>query len=134
MWSSETDDATPLDTNMEYLGGYAMIVVASIVVYAFQRIVVAFTSVRASRVLHETLLKNVLRLPMSFYDTTPLGRILNRFSQDIYNVDEVIPRTMGWVYATFFRCLSTIVLVCTVTPSFMLGIIPMALIYYFSQR
>lgn len=38
-------------------------------------------SVRASRVLHDGMLASVLHSPMSFFDTTPLGRIVNRFSK-----------------------------------------------------
>ena len=42
----------------------------------------------------------ILRAPMAFFDTTPVGRILNRFSKDIYVIDEMLPRTMGYVPPT----------------------------------
>ena len=41
---------------------------------------------RSSRILHEQLLYTVLRAPMAFFDTTPLGRIINRFSTDVDKV------------------------------------------------
>jgi ABC-type multidrug transport system fused ATPase/permease subunit len=44
-------------------------------------LIFAIGCLRAARDLHNKLLNNVLRLPMAFFDTTPLGRILNRFSK-----------------------------------------------------
>lgn len=43
--------------------------------------------VRASETLHHSLLDSILRAPQSFFDTTPLGRILSRFSKDLYSID-----------------------------------------------
>jgi ABC-type multidrug transport system fused ATPase/permease subunit len=43
--------------------------------------------------MHNGMLATVLHSPMSFFDTTPLGRIVNRFSKDTYTIDETIPAT-----------------------------------------
>lgn len=48
------------------------------------------TALKAARSFHRKLLATVLRLPMAFFDTTPLGRVLNRFSKDVYIIDEVL--------------------------------------------
>ena len=48
---------------------------------------VAYGAIRASKTLHEALLSNIMRCPMSFFDTTPLGRIINRFSKDVDTMD-----------------------------------------------
>uniref|UniRef100_A0A3B4B8H9 Uncharacterized protein n=1 Tax=Periophthalmus magnuspinnatus TaxID=409849 RepID=A0A3B4B8H9_9GOBI len=58
----------------------------------------ANASVSASRILHSKLLNNILRVPMVFFDTTPTGRILNRFAKDIFTVDEAIPQSFrSWI-------------------------------------
>lgn len=49
---------------------------------------------RASTLIHSRSLKNLLRNPMAFFDCTPLGRILNRFTQDVDEVDEELPSTI----------------------------------------
>ena len=47
----------------------------------------AVGSVRAARALHHNLLRGLLRLPMSFFDSQPTGRLMNRFTKDTQAVD-----------------------------------------------
>ena len=49
---------------------------------------------RASAYLHNTMLANILRGPMEFFDVTPIGRILNRFSKDIDTIDVLLPSNL----------------------------------------
>lgn len=47
----------------------------------FGTLLLANASVNASRILHSRLLNNIMRVPMMFFDTTPTGRVVNRFAK-----------------------------------------------------
>lgn len=53
-----------------------------------------YTTVGAAVSLHNALLSHLLRLPKSFFDTNPAGRILNRFSRDVETMDSVLNQSM----------------------------------------
>ena len=93
----------------------------------------AFGSLRASTNLHQAILKNCLRSPMSFYDTTPLGRIVNRFAKDIDVIDTIIPRNLdAWGKCTI-NVMATVIMISYATPLFMAVIFPLGIFYFFVQ-
>ncbi|XP_028651533.1 canalicular multispecific organic anion transporter 1 [Erpetoichthys calabaricus] len=95
---------------------------------------IARGAILASRTLHNKLLGNVLRSPMLFFDTTPTGRIVNRFAKDIFTIDEAIPLSFrSWVMC-FLGVLGTLLVICFATPLFTAVIVPLALFYFFVQR
>ena len=51
-------------------------------------------TIRASWDLNKNMLMNIMRSPMSFFDVTPIGRILNRFSKDIDMIDVMLPMNL----------------------------------------
>ncbi|XP_073541128.1 ATP-binding cassette sub-family C member 2 [Phyllobates terribilis] len=95
---------------------------------------VAAGTVRASRLLHTQLLRNILHVPMQFFDTTPTGRIVNRFAKDIFTVDETIPMSFRSWISCILGVISTLFLICWATPIFAAVIIPLVVLYYFVQR
>lgn len=70
---------------------------------------------------------------MSFFDTTPLGRILNRFSKDIYNIDEVIPKSIDDFLSALLMVVSVVLVVSITTPVFIVVILPLGIFYWFIQ-
>ncbi|CAJ0630180.1 12028_t:CDS:10, partial [Entrophospora sp. SA101] len=100
------------------------------VVFYLTMLIIAQGAQIAARKLHEDMLNSVVRSPTSFFDTTPLGRILNRFSKDQYTIDEVLPRTFAGYFRTIFYVLATILVIAFSTPLFIIVIVPM--IYYLS--
>ncbi|KAM6186730.1 ATP-binding cassette sub-family C member 2 [Rhynchocyon petersi] len=88
-----------------------------------------YGTVHASAILHKQLLNNILRAPMRFFDTTPTGRIVNRFSGDISTIDDTLPYTLrSWILC-LLGITSTLVMICVATPIFIVIIIPLTIIY-----
>uniref|UniRef100_A0A1I8F7X9 ABC transporter domain-containing protein n=1 Tax=Macrostomum lignano TaxID=282301 RepID=A0A1I8F7X9_9PLAT len=92
-----------------YLGGYGAIGAAQAVFVLIYALLAAVAFVISSRKLHAKMLSNILRAPMSFFDTTPVGRIVNRFSRDIETIDNLLPQMFRSWISTFFNVMSTIV-------------------------
>uniref|UniRef100_H2Z8G2 Multidrug resistance-associated protein 1 n=1 Tax=Ciona savignyi TaxID=51511 RepID=H2Z8G2_CIOSA len=93
-----------------------------------------YGSVAAAAMLHYNMLDRIFHAPMSYFDTTPLGRVINRFSKDVYLVDEVIPRTLNAFISTFIKAVATFGVIIYSTPIFSAIVVPLLLLYYFVQR
>lgn len=116
-----------------YLGIYSLFGVLQSVHTLLGAIFLAIGSIRASRIFHRRMLKTVLRAPMSFFDTTPLGRIVNRFSKDMYMIDEMIPESVFWCLFCFFLILGIIAVISYTTPVFLSVVLPIGVFYFFTQ-
>ena len=90
-------------------------------------------AVAASRVLHHRMLSAVLRAPLAFFETTPAGRILNRFSRDIETVDTLLPELMESWLVSAFDVLATVAILLYSTPIFLAIAVPLTVLYYFAQ-
>ena len=66
--------------------------------------------------LHDTVFKRLLRAPISFYETNPLGRILNRVTRDVGTIDQVIPSTFADFSSVFFNVFGVLVLSIVINP------------------
>ncbi|RCN46029.1 hypothetical protein ANCCAN_07976 [Ancylostoma caninum] len=90
----------------------------------------ALGMVGASRLLHEGILKNILHSPMLFFDTTPIGRILNRFGKDVEAIDTTLPGSIRSMAMTVFNVIATIVVIVIATPLIALPFALLAALYF----
>lgn len=63
---------------------------------------------KTSRILFERLVHAILRAPLSWVDTNPSGRILNRFTSDMFMVDRRLPGDLGNFLQSIFQLVVTI--------------------------
>ncbi|KAG0271977.1 Multidrug resistance-associated protein 1 [Linnemannia exigua] len=129
LWLQHWTTARPGESRSPsmFLGVYATItVVYMILMFFFTYALMVWVGVRATIRLHDGLLSSIMRLPMSFFDTTPLGRIVNRFSTDIFATDNAIP----WSFMSTLMCgvsvLGTVVVIAATTPIFLAIVPPLA--------
>jgi ABC-type multidrug transport system fused ATPase/permease subunit len=91
-WTSDTDQSR--QRSVYRLGIYALIGSFQAIFFVIGWISIVSGTLLASSTLHQKLLEKIMHAPMYFFDTTPLGRILNRFSKDIDILDTTIQMTM----------------------------------------
>ncbi|KAF1791747.1 P-loop containing nucleoside triphosphate hydrolase [Phytophthora cactorum] len=131
-WSEQAEKYP--DSQMYYVYVYMLINLAFAVVLFIRVMLLYVGSLHASRLLFNKLLNQILRAPTSFFDTTPLGRIVNRMSKDIYTLDEAIPGTVVGLLNTIVAVVITLVTISYITPVFMVILLPVLVGYYTSQR
>ncbi|XP_061888037.1 multidrug resistance-associated protein 1-like [Entelurus aequoreus] len=94
---------------------------------------IALGGIVASRHLHADLLHNVLRSPMSFFEVTPSGNLLNRFSKEVDAIDCMIPEGLKMMLGYLFKLLEVCIIVLAATPFSGLVLLPLTLLYIFIQ-
>ncbi|CAG5122310.1 unnamed protein product, partial [Candidula unifasciata] len=135
-WSNDarnpniTADASNRNMRLGVYGALGIIQGIIIFVASLMRLLGA---IKASRVLHIGILSNVIRSPMSFFDTTPSGRIVNRFSKDLDTLDIMVPMLIGMFLNCMFQTASTLLVISFSTPLFLAVVVPLLIFYYFVQ-
>ncbi|XP_047437487.1 ATP-binding cassette sub-family C member 12 isoform X2 [Mugil cephalus] len=95
---------------------YGLMVIVMVTVAVTKCIVYTHITLKASSKLHDSMFKKIVSNPMSFFDTTPTGRILNRFSKDQDEVDSVLPLHMDPFLQFTLLTTSTLVIISAVFP------------------
>ncbi|XP_048254075.1 ATP-binding cassette sub-family C member 2-like isoform X2 [Haliotis rufescens] len=117
-----------------YLGVYCAIALTQAVSVMLNSLLVYVRMVEAAKVTHKNLLDNIIKQPMSFFDTTPTGRILNRFTKDVDVVDGHLPRVLRLWLEFIFYLISILVVISYSTPMFLGVAVPVIICFIFIQR
>ncbi|KAM7275294.1 hypothetical protein ACFE04_017160 [Oxalis oulophora] len=91
---------------------YAIIAGVSVVVLICRAFFVTLMGLKTAQIFFQQILRSILHAPMSFFDTTPSGRILSRASTDQTNIDIFLPFVMGITIAMYTSLLSIFIITC----------------------
>lgn len=127
-----TDNFSP-DSNLYYLGMYTLMAIICSITGMLSQINCNNRCAAASVKLHESLLDRTMHAPLSFFETNPIGRILNRFTSDLDVADMKIPNQLRMFISCVFMILGTYFVVSSITPWFLLPLVPIILAFIFLQ-
>ncbi|KAI9375909.1 P-loop containing nucleoside triphosphate hydrolase protein [Aspergillus egyptiacus] len=130
LWLSYwTSNHYPSLSTGQYIGIYAGLGAGSVLLmFAFSTYMTT-AGTNASRTMLQRAMTRVLRAPMSFFDTTPLGRITNRFSKDIQVMDNELCDAMRMYSLTITMILSIIILIIVFYHYFAIALGPLFLLF-----
>jgi ABC-type multidrug transport system fused ATPase/permease subunit len=89
----------------------------------------AYAGLQAAHQLHRRLLTALLKAPMSFFDSTPHGRVVNRFSSDTNTVDDSLPFIMNILLANAVSLALVLAVLAYSQPQLLVLLLPLALLY-----
>ncbi|KAG1781565.1 ABC transporter [Suillus placidus] len=115
-----------------YTGIYAALGVSQALTMFMMGGVFALLTYYASIQLHRRSIQRVMYAPMSFFETTPLGRIMNRFAKDIDTVDNLIGDSLRMLTATASQIIGAIILISIILPYFLIAAFFISICYYYA--
>ncbi|XP_061357298.1 ABC transporter C family member 12-like [Gastrolobium bilobum] len=126
---------TSKDSTSDYDSGYFLFIYA---LFSFGQVSVALvnsywlitSSLRAAKRLHDAMLDKILRAPMVFFQTNPVGRIINRFAKDMGDIDTTVFNLANMFLGQVWQLLSTFVLIGTVSTISLWAIMPLLIFFY----
>ncbi|XP_031147710.1 multidrug resistance-associated protein 4-like isoform X2 [Sander lucioperca] len=146
-WADEQDKLTANSTVIQnglnitaelntdfYLGVFGGLTAAVIFFGFFRNIVLFHVLVRSAQTLHNRMFNSILKTPVHFFDVNPIGRVLNRFSKDIGQLDSMLPWTFADFIQVFLQIVGTIAVSVSVIPWILIPVVPLLLVFLFLRR
>ncbi|KAI8621550.1 ABC transporter type 1, transmembrane domain-containing protein [Chytriomyces sp. MP71] len=114
---------------MFYITVYGLLGLTKVLIAVVLNLINVFGAIRASTSLHQSLLSSVLGAPLRFFEITPLGRILNRFSKDISTIDEDVMNSIFYFFHQLVRGVTIVAVISYTAPWFLLSFVPIFYAY-----
>uniref|UniRef100_A0A3Q3MK45 Multidrug resistance-associated protein 4 n=1 Tax=Labrus bergylta TaxID=56723 RepID=A0A3Q3MK45_9LABR len=108
---------------------------AAAVAFGYARSLLIFhVLVRSAQTLHNSMFNAIIRTPVRFFDINPIGRILNRFSKDISQMDSTLPITFVDVYQLMLQNIGVVAVAASVIPHILIPVLPLLLFFLYLRR
>ncbi|KAF2068549.1 hypothetical protein CYY_010126, partial [Polysphondylium violaceum] len=132
VWTSKRIQPDP--GNKFYLLVYFGFIVSFMILLGLRFFLLSKYTFSASRHLHSRLLNNVMFASCQFFDTNPTGRILNRFSKDISDIDTIVLEGFSDVLYCGTSCVVAILIMIVVNPFICIPFLFLTMFYYVIQK
>ncbi|XP_076363250.1 multidrug resistance-associated protein 1-like isoform X2 [Tachypleus tridentatus] len=136
-WSNDAENpekASDIRLRNLRLGVYSALGSCEAIFVLVATIMLNLATLWGSQILHDNMLEHIMKCPMSFFDTTPMGRILNRFSKDVDTTDVTIRSFIRLFLLQCFRSTIAFIGICLETPIFLAVLLPLGVCYSLLQR
>ncbi|KAJ3094871.1 hypothetical protein HDU97_007515 [Phlyctochytrium planicorne] len=127
---STTETPTSGSIARFFLPIYFIMILVCLAVIAVRFLLLAMGSIRAGRNIHRMMVARLVRAPVKFFEVTPLGRIMNRFTKDMMSVDRAITTSAGNLLFNVVLITFTFGAIAFVVPAMLIAIIPIVFIYW----
>ncbi len=124
-------DALDNDYYLGVLGGFG---VSQAAASFFRNWFFFWVCANGSVSIHDSLFRSVIRATMRFFDVTPTGSVINRFSGDLHVVDLPLPRILSAFFFNMMEILSALILISISSPVFLVAVGPLAAVYILILR
>eukprot|EP00667_Euglena_gracilis_P000239 EG_transcript_239 len=133
-WASQGEAAHPDHPTPWYLRIFAGLTFGTVLAQCASCVCVALVTVPGSRALHRDMLDCVARCPLAFFDTTPVGRLVNRFASDVNSVDTNLAEKLAGVLRTLLNLAGAVLTMVALNPLQAVVLLPVFGFYAFLQR
>ncbi|KAI6652076.1 hypothetical protein LOD99_4621 [Oopsacas minuta] len=117
-----------------YLSIYAGLSIATCVVTILRAGSFAIGTFKASKLIHSKLYHQMTRATILFFDSTPIGRILNRFSSDLYTIDFDLPFNLNIFLAQIFSLIGALIITIYGLPLIIILLLLLSVFYFLLQH
>ncbi|KAM0850578.1 hypothetical protein ACQ4PT_052989 [Festuca glaucescens] len=125
--SYETSGSIPFNASL-FIGVYFAIAGVSMVLQVIKTLLETVLGLQTAQIFFNKMFDSILHAPMSFFDTTPSGRILSRASSDQTTIDDVLAFFVGLTISMYISVFSTIIVTCQVAWPSVIAVIPLLLL------
>uniref|UniRef100_A0A3P8RJB7 ATP binding cassette subfamily C member 12 n=1 Tax=Amphiprion percula TaxID=161767 RepID=A0A3P8RJB7_AMPPE len=108
---------------------YGVVIIITVVLAVIKCFLFTNVTLNAACKFHDTMFKKIIASPMSFFDTTPTGRILNRFSKDQEEVDTVLPLHMDSFLQLCLLVIAAIAIIVVVFPVLLVAVVVLGVLF-----
>ena len=114
--------------------GYGALGLLSLVIVYLNNLLWTVRGIEAGQLFHNKVLRAILKSEIRFFDSTPVGRILQRFSRDVESVDIHLQWSFDAALHSLLNVVISLILIVFVMPLALVFLLPLLLYYYFIQN